>query len=422
MNRLIQRLRQADLMKVRAFGISLAVMLALPIIQFVLFAFYARVLGPAKYGVYIALMAWAPICLEVVSMGAGELMIKRAARTPEVFPRALGHFFSATVATFPIAFIIYVAITFQVVKNDLSFWTVAAVGACELMGYRLLVGAENAAIALRNLGAANQFRFLQAFPRGLGVLICYAVFGMRSLSALALAGSLGILLGGLLAAAIARWVFPKAEWNLDRPALREGFWFAGNQLARASQQNIDRVVLSLLVDPATLAVYGAAQRFVQVGILPIQAILRMTYPGFFAEGRKGIAAARRYGQKVLWMVLGAATASCIGLWVFSQAIPFVIGHGFGQSTTYLIWLAPTLLLYACNYVAADTLSGADHQRLRTTLMLSAIAVQSLCFVVLKQGAGLIAAVYAGVGLAAISNWIAVYLLTRRAEKAGALPA
>ena len=422
MNDLINRLRQADLQKAKSFGISLAVMLALPIIQFVLFAFYARVLGPAKYGVYIALMAWAPICLEVVAMGAGELMIKRAARAPEVFPRAFGHFFSATVVTFPIAFLIYVAVTFQVVKSDLTLWTVAVVGACELIGYRLLVGAENAAIALRNLGAANQFRFLQAFPRGLGVLICYAVFGARSLSALALGGSLGVLLSGVAAAAISALVFPRLEWNLDRGAMREGFWFAGNQLARASQQNIDRVVLSLLVDPATLAVYGAAQRFVQVGILPIQAILRMTYPGFFAEGRKGIVAARQYGQKVLWMVLGAGAASCVGLWVFSQAIPYVIGHGFGESTSYLIWLAPTLLLYACNYVAADTLSGADHQRLRTTLMLSAIALQSLCFVVFKQGAGLIVAVYAGVGLAAVLNWTAVFLLTRRAEKTGEAPA
>jgi len=419
---LIKRLRQADLQKVRSFVISLGVMLALPIIQFVLFAFYARVLGAAKYGVYIALMAWAPICLEVVAMGAGELMIKRTARTPEVFPRAFGHFFSATVVTFPAAFILYVAITFQVVKSDLTLWTVAAVGACELIGYRLLVGAENAAIALRNLGVANQFRFLQAFPRGLGVLICYAVFDARSLSALALAGSLGVLLGGLAAVAISALVFPRPEWNLDRGAMREGFWFAGNQLARASQQNVDRVVLSLLVDPATLAVYGAAQRFVQVGVLPIQAILRMAYPGFFAEGRKGIAAARRYGQKVLWMVLGAAAFSCVGLWVFSSAIPYVIGHGFGESTVYLIWMSPTLLLYACNYVAADILSGADHQRLRTTLMLSAIVLQSLCFVAFRQGTGLIAAVYVGVGMAAILNWTAVYLLIRRSKKAGEVPA
>jgi O-antigen/teichoic acid export membrane protein len=284
----------------------------------------------------------------------------------------------------------------------------------------MFIGAENFAIATRKLRWANEFRVLQAFPRAMGVGVAYYIFESRGVGSLALAGSVAILLGGAVCMALAWSRFPRPSGGFDGVALSEGIWFAGNQIARAGQQNIDRVVLGGLVEPSLLAVFGAAQRFVQVGILPIQAILRTTYPSFFARGHEGIISALRYGSKVLLLISAVAGTCATVLWLAAMYVPTALGSQFGASASYLRWLAPSLLLVGLNYVAADILTGSDHQRLRTSLMMTSIIIQAGMFALFHEGGQLVLATYAGIGFAAASNWIAVLYLAWR-ERRSALP-
>lgn len=390
-----------NLEKIRTYSISLFAMLLQPALQFFLFAFYAKVFGPEKYGSYLVLMAWVPICLELVGLGAGEYLVKMVSRNKNEYDGALRNFYSLTVMTLPFALLIYTGITVGLIGDYFSIGFIALIGALEFVGCRLMIGAEQAAISLGRMMAANYVRVLFAVSRVSFVGGYYAFFGQDRFELLILSGSIGVFVFGC----VSLFVFGSTKLFfqvfLDKKMALGGVWFSGNQVVRAGQQNVDRLVLSACLDPATLAVFGVAQRFVQIGIVPIQAVLRIHYPGFFREGKNGLSGAVSYGKSIFPHILGAALATCLLLWICSNFLVELIGQGYEKSVDYLVMLAPTLVLIAINYVSADILSGADKQRLRTVLMASGVLLQALLYYLLNGSSQIVWAAYIGLSLSSL---------------------
>ncbi len=392
---------------------SLVAMLLPAVLQFILFAFYARVLGVEQYGVYVALMSWNPICFELVGLGGGEYLVKRAAQDPSAFGKARGHLLAATAYTLPAVVGLFTFLAFAATDYRIGLTAIVALAICEFAGMRLLVSAEQAAISLRRFGMANWCRIAQGAPRILGVLFAYYVLNRGDVESLALAGSASLLISGLAAEWVVRRRLPETEMAGILPdGIRNGLWFTGNQLVRAGQQNIDRVVLAAFVDPATLALYGVAQRFVQVGMLPVQTVLRYTYPDFFREGKSGVGAALRYGLKISPLVVGAAALSVAGLLAISQCLTFIVGEKYEQSAIYVVYLAPVLILFAINYIATDTLSGSGHLSMRTILTAIGVVAQALLFAGFHDGREIVFASYGGMLLTAVLTWTCILLLAR----------
>jgi len=400
----------------RLYGLGLVAMLVPACMQFLLFAFYARALGAEQYGLYIALMSWCPICVELAGWGAGEYLLKRTAQNRMAFSAGRSHARAALLASVPVALMIFIAMTSALLGSAIGLWSVAIIGFAECVGLRLLITLEQMAMSLSRWKIANCLRALQVAPRLIGVAIAYFGFGMQGFEALAIAGSLGVLIAGIgLSIGLSRY-FPAADVvQMDWRGVRQGSWFVGNQLVRASQQNIDRIVLAPLLDPASLAIFGAAQRFIQIGMLPLQAVMRTSYPGFFTAGSAGIAASISYGRGVLPMALGAAALGALGLAAMTPLITLAIGPDFNLSAHYLLYLAPSLLLFAVNSTFADILSGAGHLPLRLLLAVSGIALQALIYVLMHRGDQIVVANYAGVALSALLTVAAVGALnfTRR---------
>lgn len=411
-----QRVNKA-LRKLVAYGWSMGAMLLPAVLQFALFAFYARALGVEQYGVYIALLSWNPICFELVGLGAGEYLVKRTAHDESEFGKARGHMLAAILYTMPVAMGLFCFLAYSAVDHTIGLTTITAICFCEFLGFRLLVSAEQAAIALRRFVFANWIRVFQGIPRLAGVLFVYFALGLRGVENLALAGSVAILIGGIIAELVVRRRFPPTGLLRIIPeGTRDGTWFMGNQLVRAGQQNIDRVVLAAVVDPATLALYGTAQRFIQVGMLPIQTVLRYTYPHFFREGKKGMRAAMSYGLKVLPVVVGVAIVTAGGLIAVADVIPLLVGAQYAASVTYLLYLAPILLLFALNYVATDTLSGGGHLFLRTVLTASGVGLQALLFFLFHDGKEIVLASYGGMVLTCLLTWASVLWLAKKVPR------
>lgn len=403
--------------KFRSYGFSLVAMLVPAGMQFVLFAFYARALGAEQYGLYIALMSWIPICVELAGWGAGEYLLKRTAHQPQAFAAGRGHARAALLVSVPVAVMVFMVMTSAVLGGAVSLWTMAIIGFAECAGLRLLITLEQMAMSLSRWKTANVLRAVQVVPRLVGVVIAYFAFGMRGFEALALAGSLGVLTAALgLTIGFGRF-FPKASAvRLDLGGLRQGSWFVGNQLVRTSQQNIDRIVLTPLLDPAALAIFGAAQRFIQIGMLPLQAVMRISYPGFFKAGAAGVACSARYGLGVLPMALAAAVLGGIGVAAMAQLVPRLIGAEFSLSAHYLLYLAPSLLLFAINSTFSDILSGAGYLPLRLLLTVCGIGLQAAMYLLMHRGDQLILANYAGIGLSCFLTALAVGALTFRRQR------
>jgi O-antigen/teichoic acid export membrane protein len=289
------------------------------------------------------------------------------------------------------------------------------IGLGEFLGLRLLVNAEQTALALERFASANWLRSMQVAPRIAAIGITYFALGLQTFEVLALAGSLGMLIAGTAATLIARGRIPR--FSLSSEGLRQGSWFMGTQLVRASQQNIDRVVLSSLLDPTILAFYSAAQRIVQIGMIPLQAILRLSYPNFFRAGADGISYSARYAMTVLPAALGATALTALALVAVAPLLPLLVGPEFEPSVQFLIYLAPTLPLFALNSTMADTLSGAGHLSLRLLLTATGVVIQALTFALFHDGLQLVWASYCGLGINCLLTSSAVAILTWHEQKA-----
>ena len=394
---------------------GLLAMLVPAAMQFGLFIFLARVLGVGQYGLYLALLSWSPLCFELVGWGAGEYLLRRTSQDRAAFAATRGHMRAAFWLSLPLATLAFASLTLGAVSQTLSFLVVATIGLAEFAGLRLLVNAEQMFIALGRMGQANWLRSSQVAPRIAGVAISYFALDGTSFEALALGGSLGMLAGGLAAAWATRAMLPSAtKANLLAGGTRQGTWFMGTQLVRASQHNIDRIVLAPLVDPATLGLYGAAQRFIQIGLLPLQSMLRLTYPGFFKAGMGGLGGTLRYGFAVLPLALAASAVTALAIAGAASWLPLVVGPEFEQSVIYLLYLAPILPLFAINAVLSDTLSGAGYLPLRLVLTTVGVIAQALMFWLLHDGLQIVLASYAGIGLSCALTGGAI-MLVRRSE-------
>lgn len=402
--------------KGHAFG--LAAMLAPAAMQFGLFAFLARTLGVEQYGLYIALLSWSPLCFELVGWGAGEYLIKQSAQGRGAYAAAYGHMQAVLWLTLPLAVICYVLLALGTTGLRIDLSIVVAIGFAEFAGMRMMVNAEQACIAQARLGPANWVRSVQVLPRALGVILSFLVLKQQTFTSFALGGSLGMLAGGLIVSLALRQR-PSRQLGLSTSALFQGTWFTGTQLVRAGQHNIDRVVLAPLVDPMTLGLYSAAQRFIQMGLLPVQSVLRLKYRGFFEAGAGGLRAALRYGWSVLPLTFLAAATASIALLAAARLLPLLLGAEFEQSANYLLYLAPILPLFALNSVLSDTLSGAGYLALRLVLTAAGVAVQALMFCLFHSGNQIVLASYAGVGLSCLLTAASIGLLLR-AERRSAV--
>jgi O-antigen/teichoic acid export membrane protein len=314
-----------------------------------------------------------------------------------------------------VGLLLFVILTSSLLSDNVSLWTIAMIGLGEFLGLRLLANAEQTALALERFASANWLRSMQVAPRIAAIGITYFALGLQTFEVLALAGSLGMLIAGTAATLIARGRIPR--FSLSSEGLRQGSWFMGTQLVRASQQNIDRVVLSSLLDPTILAFYSAAQRIVQIGMIPLQAILRLSYPNFFRAGADGISYSARYAMTVLPAALGATALTALALVAVAPLLPLLVGPEFEPSVQFLIYLAPTLPLFALNSTMADTLSGAGHLSLRLLLTATGVVIQALTFALFHDGLQLVWASYCGLGINCLLTSSAVAILTWHEQKA-----
>jgi O-antigen/teichoic acid export membrane protein len=165
-----------------------------------------------------------------------------------------------------------------------------------------------------------------------------------------------------------------------------------------------------------LGAYEAVQRLVHFGLMPLQAVLRLSYPAFFKAGARGIGASIAQGWSVFPLALAASGATAIGLMGAAQMLPLLIGPEFKESVSYLLYLAPLLPLFAVNGVLADTLSGAGFLSLRLALTALGVALQAAMFWLLHDGFRIVLASYAGLGLSCVLMAAAVFTLWRRERR------
>ena len=79
----------------------------------------------------------------------------------------------------------------------------------------------------------------------------------------------------------------------------------------------------------------------------------------------------RYPYKV------AGRATIAGYWIFAPYIPTILGEEYRDAIDALLWLSPIPAITTLQYLAADTLTGAGNQKVRSRIQVVAAIVNIL---------------------------------------------
>ena len=260
-------------------------------IQVVTFALTARGLGASAFGAYAMVLAVSAICVELVGLGGADVLVRAVSRDGTLFGRYFGHMLVLVFLTLPPV----LGLAFLVARPQIDgvidgvHLAMALLG--EVLISRISNSTELAMVAHGHVFRASLVRLSTPIARLAAAVLYFA-------SSRALSGWIETVLIQSLALSamfvvVAMLTYGTPRLRILGCELKGGSAFMVNQAARASQSNIDRVVLANFADSVALGVYAAGSRVLQLGLFPLQVMTRILYPQFFVEGKGGIAATRR---------------------------------------------------------------------------------------------------------------------------------
>jgi len=404
-----------------------AYMLAAQAARLVLQAFYfflmARSLGPRQYGAFVAVVAVVAVACPFVGNGSGNLMVKHVARERRLLPECLGNALVMTLVSGLLLSVAVAPICFLVLPRVIPLAVILLVVASDLVVYRLMDVACLAFQAVEKLSWTANLNVFASLMRLAGIAAVVAAHRPTVLAwcaaYLATSAACAIVAMGCVFSRLGPPAFT-GLWQL-RGELREGFWFSTSLSAQTVYNDVDKTMLARLATLDAAGTYAAAYRLIDIAFLPIRALLAAAYPGFFRHGENGIRGTLGFARRLVTgpLLYSAGMAACMIL--AAPIVPRVLGAEYARTGGALRWLALLPLLKTLHYFAADALTGAGHQALRTLLQVVVAGFNvllNLWVIPAYSWRGAAWSSLASDGLLALLLWSCALSLQTRSARAG----
>jgi O-antigen/teichoic acid export membrane protein len=388
------------------------------------FVIVARSMGVHTFGQLVSIVALIAILTPFAALGAGNVLVMGVARDPTTFRTLFGNALVSVLVT-----------SWLLIPLTLGIAAVWLHG-LPLEAVLLLSIAEYVFGAATNVGAMA----FQAFDRldrtaALGVVGP----GLRALAAVAFVtlpiGS-GLVVWSVcyLVAAVAGTLIalgivvrelggPRMSLRLLRRHVRLGAYFAASACATTIYGDIDKTMLGRLASFEAAGIYAAADRVVGMAFTPVMALLTAAYARFFRAGSEGMRGTAAYAKRLLPVSLGYGILVGLFLLLAAPVVPLILGDSYQDSVEALRWLAVIPALSALYYLAADALTGADAQGIRTVFQVLAAILNvglNLILIPAYSWRGAAWATIASVGFLAAGLWITTIVMARREERDGVI--
>lgn len=330
-----------------------------------------RTLGPVGYGRYVAIAALASILVTLSSTWVVMVLLQQGLQRRRALQDAHGDALSLAFWAGVLAFAIGLGLS-RLLLPDLPLPVVAAFIGGELLA-GVLIQVSAAAVQLSDgLPAATRVRMLQTIARFMVVLVL-SVLGAFELPALG-AGllltytTLGLVVYVRTVRRLGLRVLPGA---LTRTGLRDGAPYAGVLVSLAVQEDSDKILLVRFADDAEAGLYAAAYRLVQLGFLPIRALIGSSHPRFLlntpGEQREHLSRALRYTRPATLYSLVAV----IGIIVTAPVVPAFFGSEYDGTLPLLVALSPLVLLRSISLFPLNALMGLGRYGTRFAIIAAA---------------------------------------------------
>lgn len=386
-------------------------------IQVIYFILLARILGSEAYGRFAGVLAVVTVLSPFASWGSGNILIKHVSRNPGLFSFYWGSALTITLLTgiaLSLLSSLIVALVFDW-QTALALSLPIALG--DLVGVRLADVSSQAFQSRERMRGTSLLWVVISLSRLLGTLILavfpqLGLYGWAFLYALSglLAGAVGVIwvtlrLGkGVLGLAPLR-----GEW-------KEGFYFSLSLASQGAYNDVDKALLSRLDSDLVAGNYASAYRVLEATFAPIRAILYASYPRFFQAGHAGLKSSRSFALSLLPLGLIFSLLGGGIVWATAPFLPLLLGQDYSLSVHIAPLMAPVLVLRTLHYLAADALTGAGYQGVRSAVQLVVALVSLALNLWLIPAHGWLGAVWStwvSQGLLVLLLWAFVFRLEAR---------
>jgi O-antigen/teichoic acid export membrane protein len=333
------------------------------------FIIIARALGPEQYGAFIGATSLISIVAPFASLGAGNLLIKNVSRNRALFSEYWGNalFMILTSGAVLIALVILVSPIFLPKTISLLLVFVAAI--TDLIFYRILDTAGQAFGSVLWLSRTAQLNILPNITRIIAALALVSFFKHPN----ALIWTCFYLLSTAICSLAGIYLVqrslgqPKLALHRIKTEILEGFYFSLGLSAQTIYNDIDKTMLARLSTLEATGVYAAAYRLIDVAFVPVRSLLGAAYTKFFQHGANGIKGSMVLAKQLMPLSGLYGIAAGIGLFYCAPVVQLVFGNEYAGTVDALRWLAPLPFLKTMHYLAADSLTGAGFQGIRSTI-------------------------------------------------------
>ena len=340
--------------------------------QAVYFLLIARALGPRQYGAFAAVVAAVAIAYPFVGNGTGNLMVQQVARERRLLPESLGNALFMTLLTGLLLSIEVVPACLVALPRAIPASEILLVAASDLLVYR---GVDVAALAFQAVERLGWTANLNVFGSLMRLAAIVAV--LLAHRPTVVAWSVAYLAASTVCCVVAVYcVLSRLAWPAFnglgrlRAGLREGFYFSTSLSAQTIYNDVDKTMLARLATLDAAGIYAAAYRLIEMAFMPVRALLAAAYPSFFRRGQQGIGGSLSFARELLPKPMVYSAVVAAGLALGAPLVPLTLGPDYARTTEALRWLALLPLLKTCHYFAADALTGAGHQGLRTLVQVA----------------------------------------------------
>ena len=390
------------------------------LLRAVYFLIIPRSLGPEQYGAFVGVTSWVAILAPLATVGIGNLLVKHVSRDKRIFADYWGNSLFLCFASGSLLATVAVLVGRLVLGANIPWVLIALVAVSDLIFCKTLDIATQAFQAFDRLDKAAQINVISSAIRVLSALLLVII---EQRATVMLWGWYYLGSSVLSTVIVVLWVHkqlgkPKLALQRIAPELTEGLYFSVSLSSQTIYNDIDKTMMVQLSSLDAAGIYAAAYRLIDVAFLPVRSLLWATYPNFFRRGTNGIGATLRYAGRLLPRALGYSLVAMVGLFVAAPVLLHLLGAEYARTVSALRWLTPLLLFKTLHYFAADALTGADMQRLRTMIQIGVAIFNVLVnfwIIPAYSWRGAAWSSLASDGLLAAALWSAAFIFMRRQQ-------
>jgi O-antigen/teichoic acid export membrane protein len=342
------------------------------VLQGTYFTIAVQALKPEQYGAFIAATALVEIVSPFSTLGAGDVMIKEVSRDRASFPRYWGNALFLNFLSAIVLILLLVLVAPIVLPKDFPIELIVIAAITNLIFGRLISLAASAYQSVGNFKRTAQLEIIpHALRAGAAIAMVNLIPHPKAIDWL-IFGLVSIGLSSILSLVFVHLELgaPKFIWRIRKAELLEGSYFAVGLSAQSIYNDIDKTMLARLSTLEATGFYAAAYRLLDMAFVPVRSLLASSYSRFFEAGKSGVRGSLTVARRISPIMLGYSAIAAIGLMLCAPIVPMILGSEYGSTVEALRWLAPILVFRALQFIAADTLAGADLQSHRSAIQIA----------------------------------------------------